>query len=122
MNIFVFGSNLAGVHGAGAAKYAHKMHGAEMGVGEGLTGSSYAIPTKDERILTRSPAGVKDSIHTFCDFARRHPEHNFTITPVGTGLAGFTTSFIWNCFKSGDIPPNCYLTSTWITDSLDANF
>lgn len=115
--IFVFGSNLAGIHGAGAARYAVEHHGAEMGVGEGLTGNSYALPTKDERIRTRTGAEVRDSIHKFCDFARENPEMTFAVTPVGTGLAGFDTEFILQCFKSGDLPSNCYMTSTWVTDA-----
>jgi hypothetical protein len=43
--IFVFGSNLEGMHGGGAARAAYNKFGAIWGQGVGLQGQSYGIPT-----------------------------------------------------------------------------
>ena len=53
--IFVFGSNLAGHHMGGAARAAHKKFCAEWGIGVGLTGQSYAIPTMQGGVETIRP-------------------------------------------------------------------
>lgn len=113
--IFVFGSNLAGVHGAGAAKYAYKKHGAQWGVGEGLTGNSYAIPTKGKKIETLPWSQVRDAIVRFLDFAKRHPHLDFALTPVGTGLARHSKEDVWDLLTTEGLPANVYLTSTWVT-------
>lgn len=89
-HIFVFGSNLAGVHGAGAALYARKHLGAEMGIGMGMTGKCYALPTKDYAIKPLAFDRVRNGILTFVKFACEHPELNFKVTSIGTGHAGFT--------------------------------
>ena len=89
MNIFVFGSNLAGIHGAGAAEYAMKHHGAIWGEGIGLTGNSYAIPTKDERIETLPLYRIAKHVAVFIDYARNHPAIDFHLTHIGCGLAGY---------------------------------
>lgn len=60
--IFVFGSNLAGRHGKGAALFARQQRGAKTGVGEGLTGTSYALPTKDENLKTRPLEAVEKKL------------------------------------------------------------
>lgn len=109
--IFVFGSNLAGRHGAGAALFAQKFYKAQPGVGEGLTGSSYALPTKDKAIMTRPLPEVKASIATFVAFAEQHPELLFKVTRVGCGLAGFTDEQIAPCFLGA--PPNCAFDPEW---------
>jgi hypothetical protein len=91
--ILVFGSNQAGVHGAGAAKLAHDKYGARYGVGFGLEQRSFAIPTKDLQIQTlKLPA-----IENFVSLARRHIKHRienahnrFWFTAIGCGLAGYT--------------------------------
>ena len=114
-DIFVFGSNLAGIHGAGAAAYAHKNYGAAWGVGEGLTGESYALPTKGRAIETIPLAYVGSAIHRFADFARGHPEMLFHLTPVGCGLAGFSRGEIWALLMAASIPANVVLTSSWVT-------
>jgi len=85
--IFVFGSNLAGRHGAGAALYARKNHGAIYGQGVGLQGNSYAIPTKDEHIKTLPYERIEGYVRDFIRFACKHPELIFNVTPIGTGLA-----------------------------------
>lgn len=109
--IFVFGSNLAGIHGAGAAKHAHSSCGAVWGVGEGLTGNSYALPTKDENIQTRHILEVATSIQQFIRFARKHPELSFKVTRVGCGLAGFTSEQIAPLFQKA--PKNCTFDPEW---------
>lgn len=87
--IFVFGSNLAGRHGKGAALYARQHHGAIYGRGEGLQGDSYAIPTKDERIQTLPLDRIAEHVVTFIEFAHSQPDLIFRLTPIGCGLAGY---------------------------------
>ena len=111
VGIFVFGSNLSGIHGAGAARDARRLFGAELGVGEGLTGNSYAIPTKDRRLKTRSLDDIKVSVDTFLQFARSHPEMKFTVTKIGCGLAGYTEDVIAPMFVTA--PDNCTLPTGW---------
>ena len=112
--VFVFGSNLAGRHGKGAAQHARRYHGAVSGVGEGFQGNSYAIPTKDARMITRSLSGIKESIDRFKAFALEHPELEFNITPVGCGLAGYKREQIKPLFEP--LPPNCEYSKEWDDD------
>ncbi|WP_244517984.1 A1S_2505 family phage non-structural protein [Ancylobacter rudongensis] len=97
--VFVFGSNLAGRHGAGAALFAYQHRGAALGVGTGMTGNSYAIPTKDERIRTRGLVEIERSVIEFIRFAEAHPEMTFQLTPIGCGLAGYKPEQIAPMFK-----------------------
>jgi hypothetical protein len=109
--IFVFGSNLTGRHGAGAALAAVKEHGAIFGQGQGLQGSSYAIPTKD-RNLTPLPLNlIKDWVSVFKRFAAAHPELTFNVTRIGCGLAGFTDQEIAPMFAG--CPANVILPKAW---------
>ena len=87
--IFVFGSNLAGAHGGGAARLAYERFGAILGQGVGLQGQSYAIPTMQGGVETIQPY-----VDEFIDFAKRHPEKKFYVTKIGCGIAGFTTEEI----------------------------
>ena len=105
--IFVFGSNIAGRHGAGAALYARKHHGAIYGKGEGLQGTSYAIPTKDYHIKTLPLEEIQKYVNTFLKFAEQHQELTFQITPIGCGLAGYKPEQISPFFKN--CPENCEL-------------
>ena len=82
--IFVFGSNLAGAHGGGAARLAYNRFGAVWGQGVGLQGQSYAIPTMQGGVET-----IKPYVDEFIDFAKAHPELFFYVTPIGCGIAGF---------------------------------
>lgn len=82
--IFVFGSNLAGMHGGGAAYVAFKKFGAVMGCGVGLRGQSYAIPTMQGGVET-----IKPYVDEFITFASAHPEIFFYVTRIGCGIAGF---------------------------------
>jgi len=97
--IFVFGSNLAGRHGKGAALEARKKWGAVYGQGVGLQGQSYAIPTKDERLRTLSLGEIEDHVYWFLVYAREHPELSFQLTPIGCGLAGYQPSEIAPLFR-----------------------
>ena len=97
--IFVFGSNLSGIHGAGAARFAHRNKGAVMGKGIGLQGQSYALPTKGLKISFMSLNEVEVHIDAFKDFAMDHPDLDFQVTQVACGLAGFTKEQIAPCSK-----------------------
>lgn len=90
--IFVFGSNLAGRHGAGSALEAIKNHGAFYGRGWGHQGNSYAIPTKDEHLGIMPLDEIQIHVDGFVDFATRHPELVFDVVAIGCGLAGYTAS------------------------------
>lgn len=105
-DIFVFGSNLAGIHGAGAAEYAYRELGAQWGIGEGLTGQCYAIPTKDAGIQTLPLWFIAERVGVFLSVAREHSNLTFKVTPIGTGLAGYTREEIAPMFKGA--PENCY--------------
>lgn len=97
--IFVFGSNLAGRHGAGAAKWALENKGAIYGQGIGMQGDSYGIPTKDENIETLPLTSIQKYVIMFLDFARLHPHLSFQLTPIGCGLAGLKPHQIGPMFK-----------------------
>lgn len=92
--IFVFGSNLAGSHGGGAARLAHNRFGAIWGQGVGLQGQSYAIPTMQGGVGT-----IKPYVDEFVVFARQHPEYKFLVTRIGCGIAAFTPNEIAQLFK-----------------------
>jgi hypothetical protein len=109
--IFVFGSNLSGIHGAGAAKEAYDNYGAIMGKGEGLMFSSYAIPTKGKNITFMALVEVVPHIKNFLTFAKRNPEMKFWMTSVGCGLAGFSVSQIASYFENATT--NINFPDTW---------
>lgn len=103
-DIFVFGSNLAGRHGKGAALFALNQRGAIYGMGYGLQGRSFAIPTKDERLRTLSLSRIRHYVLLFIEFAKSHPHLTFELTPIGCGLAGYQPRDIGPMFA--DAPPN----------------
>lgn len=107
--IFVFGSNLAGIHGAGAAREARFNYQAELGKGIGLVGKSYAIPTKDKNIRTLSLDEIKVFIDDFKVFTERSGLY-FYVTPIGTGRAGYKHEDIAPMFKG---VKNCWLPQVW---------
>ncbi len=82
--VFVFGSNLAGHHGGGAARAALNKFGAIWGQGVGLQGQSYAIPTMQGGVET-----IRPYVDEFIEFARQHPALKFYVTRIGCGIAGF---------------------------------
>lgn len=108
MNIFVFGSNLVGRHGRGSALEAVKNYGAKYGVGVGLCGKSYAIPTKDENLKILSLKEIKLYVDEFLQFARDTPHNNYKIVSIGCGLAGYKPEQIAPMFRNA--PINCSLT------------
>ena len=101
--IFVFGSNIHGAHGGGAAWYAHKNFGAEWGVGEGLTGRTYALPTME------GEDSLKHAVERFIACAKEHPELTFLVTAVGCGIAGYTPNVVAPLFKDATSLKNVYL-------------
>lgn len=98
--VFVFGSNLAGRHGAGAAKFAVENRGAIYGQGIGYQGNSYGIPTKDQNIETLPLDTIESYVDVFLSFAKNHPEMTFQLTPIGCGLAGYKPTDIAHMFSS----------------------
>ena len=102
--IFVFGSNLAGAHGGGAARIAVEKFGAIMGQGVGLQGQSYAIPTMQGGVNTILPY-----VEDFIEFAKQHPELTFLVTRIGCGIAGFTATEIAPLFAGAVEVENIHL-------------
>lgn len=92
--VFVFGSNLAGMHGGGAAYVAFQKFGAVMGCGVGLRGQSYAIPTMQGGVET-----IKPYVDEFISFAKSRPDLFFYVTRIGCGIAGFRDKDIAPLFK-----------------------
>lgn len=109
--IFVFGSNKSGIHGAGAAKHAHKNLSASWGIGEGLTGSCYALPTKGYDIEFIPLEQVKEAVDRFIGVAKHYDITDFQVTQVGCGLGGFTKEQIAPLFE--DAPDNCLFDEEW---------
>ena len=109
--IWVYGSNLAGRHGRGAARVAASRFGAARGVGVGRRGSSYGIPTKNEQLATLSLDVIKGHVDDFISYAKRHPTLEFFVTGIGCGLAGYTPAQIAPMFK--DAPLTCSFPDTW---------
>lgn len=113
-NVFVFGSNLAGRHGAGAAKYARENYGAVYGHGLGRTGDAYAIPTKGNRLEVLPLDLIGQYISEFVEYATEHPETHFLLTPIGTGLAGYSKMQIFDLIRvCAPIPSNIVFTKEW---------
>lgn len=110
-SIFVFGSNLAGRHGKGAALPARLNYGAEYGIGNGRTGNAYAIPTKGYNIETLSLDYIRAGVLAFMIYARSHPELAFILTRVGCGLAGYTDSQIAPMFRG--VSDNVSIPEEW---------
>lgn len=103
--VFVFGSNASGAHGAGAALTAYEQFGAVWGQGHGLQGRSYGIDT-----MSGWDAMAEDAA-AFVGFAREHPELTFLLTPVGTGIAGWTAEQVAPLFA--DAPANVVLPESF---------
>lgn len=104
---FVFGSNLDGRHGKGAALTACKKFGARYGFAEGLTGDSYALPTVRHDLLRMPLDQIAGHVARFIRFAASKPELTFLVTPVGCGLAGYSVKDIAPMFRGA--PENCVL-------------
>lgn len=110
-HVFVFGSNTAGIHGAGAARTAYDLYGAQYGQGEGLQGESYAIPTKNMDLKTLPLHVIEQHVEKFLEFAWENPKLNFFVTKIGCGLAGYTEEQVAPMFR--EAPINCILPHGW---------
>ena len=106
--VFVFGSNLAGMHGGGAARIAYEQFGAEWGVGVGATGQCYAIPTMQGGVET-----IRPYVDEFIQYAKSHPEKVFLVTRIGCGIAGFRDDEIATLFAAAQALPNVALPEGW---------
>ncbi len=106
--IFVFGSNLDGFHGGGAARAAYRYFGAIWGQGVGLQGRSYAIPTMQGGVET-----IKPYVDQFIDYAREHKEYVFLVTRIGCGIAGFRDEEIAPLFKEAIMLDNIVLPESF---------
>ncbi len=109
--VFVFGSNDAGIHGAGAARQAYQEYGAKWGWGEGMMGNSYAIPTKDKELNTKNISDITLSVSRFLYYAQCNPQLQFFVTRIGCGLAGYTDKEIAPLFNGA--PTNVELPHGW---------
>lgn len=107
--IFVFGSNLQGLHGGGAARTAYKFFGAIWGQGVGMQGQCYAIPTMQGGVET-----IKPYVDEFIKYAKQHPELTFLVTRIGCGIAGFTDSEIAPLFRNAVGIENIVLPRTFL--------
>ena len=107
--VFVFGSNLAGMHGGGAAYVVFRQFGAVMGCGVGLRGQSYAIPTMQGGVETIEPY-----VTEFIAFAQEHPEICFYVTRIGCGIAGFRDRDIAPLFAAAIDLENVCLPETFV--------
>lgn len=107
--IFVFGSNLAGYHGGGAARIARENFGAVWGQGVGLQGQSYAIPTMQGGVET-----IKPYVDEFIDFARIHAQYTFLVTRIACGIAGFRPSEIAPLFANAIDVENVILPEDFV--------
>ena len=107
--IFVFGSNLAGMHGGGAARVAFRYFGAEWGKGVGLYGRTYAIPRMQGGVNT-----IKPYVDDFIVFAKNHPELTFLVTRIGCGIAGFRDKDIAPLFADAIDVENVILPRSFV--------
>lgn len=106
--VFVFGSNLAGMHGGGAARIARLRFGAVMGNGVGMQGRSYAIPTMQGGTKT-----IRPYVDDFIAYAKKHPELTFLVTPIGCGIAGFEPEDIAPLFEEASNVENIWLPKSF---------
>ncbi len=106
--VFVFGSNVAGMHGGGAARMALLHFGAVVGNGDGMQGQSYAIPT-----MQGGPDTIAPYVDKFIAFAQAHPTLTFLVTPIGCGIAGFVPSDIAPLFRPAMNVENIHLPQSF---------
>jgi len=106
--IFVFDSNLLGDHGSASGNKARDSFGAKTGVGVGPTGDCYALATKRNLRIALKRGDINVNVIHFLTYVREHPELDFYLTPVGTGMAGHPTATIANMFYDVAINPEDY--------------
>ena len=110
--IFVFGSNISGLHGAGAARFALEYKGAVLRLAHGHQGQSYAIPTKDREIRETLPLEeIQEYVDNFIHYAKFNSLLTFQVTRIGCGLAGLTDDQVAPMFKEAS--DNCWFDEKW---------
>lgn len=109
--VFVFGSNMAGRHGAGAALQAAQEWGAERGVGEGITGQCYAFPTLGSHLELIPAHWLEQSRDKLYEACMARPDKRFLLTKVGCGIAGYPESLMRGLFENP--PSNLILPEDW---------
>jgi hypothetical protein len=107
--VFVFGSNLSGKHGKGAAKTALNKYGAKWGQAAGLQGQSYGIPTKGRNMDVLSIPEIEHHVRKFISCAKKNPQLTFLVTEVGCGLARFSPKQIAPLFEDAKALSNVHL-------------
>lgn len=107
--IFVFGSNLDGLHGGGAARIAYQKFGAQWGKGVGIQGNSYGIPTMHDGVEV-----IKPYVEDFIEFALSHKEYTFLVTRIGCGIAGFSPNEIAPLFAKAINAENILLPMDFV--------
>ncbi len=102
--VFVFGSNLNGNHAGGAAAFAHRKFGAKMGVGEGMTGRCYALPTLGWHMKQFTFSQLRKYLAHFLTYVENHDDKRFLLTKVGIGIAGYRVedmrTILWECIEN----------------------
>lgn len=111
--LFVFGSNLKGRHGKGAALHAVQKYGALEGVGYGLQGKAYAIPTKGYHLESLPLSVIQRHVGYFMDTVAFTQTLQFNVTKIGCGLAGFTNEQIAPLFKGVETHPHVWFDPDW---------
>lgn len=112
--IFVFGSNLEGMHAGGAARIAADKFGAIWGQGVGLQGKCYAIPTMHGGV-----DAIKPYVDEFITFAKANPQFKFLVTRIGCGIAGFTDKQIAPLFTKALKVENIYLPQSFVNELIE---
>ncbi len=107
--IFVFGSNLDGLHGGGAARVAYQKFGAQWGKGVGMQGKSYGIPTMHGGVDE-----IKPYVDEFIEFALSNKEYTFLVTRIGCGIAGFSANEIAPLFAKAINAENILLPMDFV--------
>lgn len=113
-SVFVFASNLRGRHGKGAALVAARDWGAREGLGEGVCGNSYALPTKNSRLETLTLNEIERFVERFLRYSERNPEEKFLLTAIGCGLAGYTPLDIAPMFKGAKDQQNLFFPESFL--------
>lgn len=119
-DIFVFGSNMLGIHGAGAAKVAANHYGAERGIRFGHRGRSFAIPTCSRPGKPLELFEIQFAVDGFIEYAHAHPELRFHVTQIGCGNAGYKPKDIAPMFDGA--PPNVILPPEFIWPDMPEDY